>query len=281
MEPKRIVQTVLDENDDLSEFLLEEEEKYISLQEAIQLASDEEIVDVVVCHPKKGKPYLRAKGDKTKRNNLRSLAVKPTCGPEIGRALVNTLHRVQQTFEKPANKGGWSDDRKADACNSLDRFAPWGGVNAANSWDISQLYDAGTGEAPLLLNYSQCAKLHSCQDTVMVFGHCHKAPVVNYVLFGFLWNLCRTGYPLAVLEQTSGYAQWKDKRVLFEEHNDPRDFAPEVYREEYYTLDHALTWTSDYKAFVHSEDRPLALDWVGTGFSFHNWINNTSSLTPR
>lgn len=281
MDAKKIIKTILDEQNELSEFLLEDAEDFIGLEEAVRLARNEEISGVEVCQSSKGKIYLRAKPDKTQRNNLRKIAIKRSCGPEIGQALVRTLYNVKQEFETPVSKGGWSDDRKADACNTLDRAIPWGGTNAANAWDISDLYDAGTGETNLTTNYSECGTLAGCKTTVMVFGRCHKSPVVNYILFGFLWNLCRTGYPLPSLQKTVGFAEWWASQVDLPVDPVGKKVNPvKAYREQYYTLENAITNTSNYKSFIHSEDLPVVLDWVATGFNFQDWKGHVRSLTP-
>lgn len=277
MLPRKIIQTLLDDNDSLIEYLLEDDEEFTPKAEAVRLASSGE-VDAIVVRPKKGAPYLRAKGDRTKNNNLRQLAVKRTCGPEIGIPLRDVLYRVKQIFEKPESKGGWSDKKKAELCNYLDRKIPSGGVNAANSWDIEELYDAGTGKTPLLIDYLGCAKVTGCKTTVMVFGRCHKSPIVNYILYGFLWRLAQTGYPLSVLRETNEFNKWVNKMVA---ESAPGLYTTDRYREEYYSLDNALLNTAIYKSFIVPEDRPMCLEWVDTGFHFDNWVKYPSRLTPR
>ena len=196
---KKIVQTVVDRNKTLVAFLVEGEEEYIDKEEAVRLAQRGEIRAEVVS-PKGKTPYIREIGNRTKADNFRNLAVKH-CGPEIGPNLRKTLYVCQRKFEQE-----WRGDidKQRKMCNSLVRILPDQGVNAANAWDIIELYEGegrlarepGSPIETFLMDYPGCAKTPPCDKTVMVSGKCHKSGTTNFVLFGWLWRLCNEGAPL-------------------------------------------------------------------------------------
>ena len=212
MQPRRVVQTRVDARGVLNEFLLEGDEDFITKEVALRMAEAGEI-DAQVIRPKNRDAYLRDRPDKNKADNFLEIVVRSTCGPEIGPKLRQALFAAKQKFE--GNE--WSRERKANACDYLTRaFMDSSGMNLASAWDIQQLYEGnealarepGSPADEFLSDYPKCATSPDCKRTVMVYGNCHKSGIVNYVLFGWLWKLCATGYPLEILKKTSGYIQW-------------------------------------------------------------------------
>ena len=166
---------------------------------------------------------MRAKGDAKTSNNLRKIAVKRTCGPEVGSALRATLYRVLHDF-----RDGWSqtgtaaEDEKHAACESLYNWNP---VRIAEqyyeeklrsvtereeyyawvSWDIVDFFTPNFVDGNLGATASKgCAAPYPCNVTVRIYGKCHKAWAVNYVLFGWMWRIASNGDPLRFYSRVGG-----------------------------------------------------------------------------
>lgn len=281
---KKIVQTVVDKNDTLAAFLVEGQQEYVTKEEAIRLVQMNAI-DAEIVRPKNKQPYIRERGNKTKKDNFRNLAVKH-CGPEIGHHLRQALYACQRKIEKE-----WVLDFDAlrRACRSLTELIPEEGVNATNAWDIVELYEGESrisreGGSPIetfLMDYVGCAKTPPCDKTVMVYGKCHKSGTTNFVLFGWLWYLCSRNAPLADFE----IAPEIRERLMFmsdgEEFDRLRDIGRALTRVHYYSVENLESRVRSWKrikSLKGSVNTEAAVQWALAGFN--NWVNNPIAMTP-
>ena len=109
------------------------------------------------------------------------------CGQEVENATYNTISLVARRFNMLTNP------QKARAC-SLDTFS--------SNWDI--LFDVGYGNG--------CGQgLRKCEQSVMFRGVCYDMYEVNYLMWGFMGNLCRKD--LAWMQFLAmSYKLWKYRR---------------------------------------------------------------------
>jgi hypothetical protein len=73
---RKVIDARLDNKGNISAVKIQGNETYTPLKIAIKMANKDELSNVIVVHPNKGKRYLRTKPDSIKSNNLDEMAKK-------------------------------------------------------------------------------------------------------------------------------------------------------------------------------------------------------------
>jgi hypothetical protein len=109
------------------------------------------------------------------------------CGPDVTDYVLGVLQMMQDTY-----KNSWSADERSKRCGSLF------GLGFQAAWDL-QGFTPSDGESYMPEIFFQraapgyCAVPRDpCGSTVVFFGYCINAQVVNYVQWGLMNELCGT-----------------------------------------------------------------------------------------
>ena len=138
----------------------------------------------------KENPHVAPPASAVPSDTTRGAAKAPpasSCGPDVTDYVLGVLQMIQDTY-----KDSWSPAERSKRCGSLYGL----GFNAA--WDL-QGFTPSDGEDYMPEVFFQrsapgyCAiPKFPCGGTVVFFGYCVNAQVVNYVQWGLMNDLCGT-----------------------------------------------------------------------------------------
>ena len=112
------------------------------------------------------------------------------CGPDVTAALTAVLGRIKSDFDSRSDylRVSTSGYGKGTLCDGLLDY-----VHGLRAWDIIELF-----EYPQRAGWSPCTgglcaiPRQPCGDSVEILGHCYHSGVVNYIMFGFITQLCHS-----------------------------------------------------------------------------------------
>jgi RHS repeat-associated protein len=109
--------------------------------------------------------------------DLLGLQKKCICGPDVTDAIYATLDDVEKRF---------------NVLNANDRKSVCSTMYGTDTWDIGPFSNPWGGHVPVanLCGHSDADNSKSCKLGVTINGKCHYSGNVNYILFGFVGNLC-------------------------------------------------------------------------------------------
>jgi RHS repeat-associated protein len=189
----------------------------------------------------------------------------PMCGPEVGRRVREALYDVSQKWMT------WDDNRKGNNCLSLTNFLAVPDVRRGfwDAWDIEQLFAGQTEQ--LLLKYFYrygCAVHPDCQCSVSVYGKCHYPWAVNYVILGWMWQICRTSMPLWVYFPMSGEDARRQREIDYSRNQ----------LESIIGFWQNLLSRLDPKDY-HPSHVAAKVDWAVAGYDY--WVEAPRERTPK
>lgn len=154
--PNKIIRTVADGSGKLIKFLPEASDTWLSLDQAIRLA-EIRAIDAVVVRPKKGAPYLRARGDKTQANNFDTIAIRPKRG--VGGEW-HFATGVAPPHARPNPNAGWNTKKRSlkDSAQSITTWVatkiPAAGLSALVLPYMKRFFDHWKGNTGTELEIS-------------------------------------------------------------------------------------------------------------------------------
>ena len=121
---------------------------------------------------------------------------KGVCGPEIGEWLVTRMRQIKRSYDA----AGYFD--QVGLCDAIDLSGALKFVAstdpketapqrvAAVAWNVCALIETEANMGFWTNSTNGKCATGDCSFTVMVFGHCYRPSVVNYMMWGLINSLC-------------------------------------------------------------------------------------------